>query len=85
MLSTYEVLRNGPYVRVIIPEVLPPDWRALREEVGGELEDGGVDRVSIVTPHFSYDRTDREALIELLHDLAREGVSTCIEWRDQDA
>lgn len=82
VLATYEVKRNGPYLRVVIPEVMPPDWEALRRDLVGELEEGGVTRVSIVTPHFSYDRTDREALSTFLQYLADERVDTCIEWRD---
>jgi len=83
MLSTYQLLRNGPYLRVVVPDVMPPDWGALRKDVLEELEEGGVDRVSIVTPHFFYDRADRESLMELFYDLYREGVAACIEWRDR--
>ncbi len=81
MLSTHKVQRNGPYLRIVIPDVLPPDWGALRQDVTRELEEGGIDRVTIVTPHFSYERNDREALIALFYDVSSE-VDTCIEWRD---
>ena len=82
MLSTHEVHRNGPYLRVIIPDVLPPDWGALRKDVKNELDEGGVDRVTIVTPHFSYDQRDRASLISFFYDVS-SGVDTCIEWRDR--
>jgi len=85
VLSTYEVKRDGPYLRVVIPEVLPPDWDALHRDLACELEEGGIERVSIVTPHFSYDRTDRDALTAFLQYLADEQVDICIEWRDQEA
>jgi hypothetical protein len=45
MRSTTEITCDGPYLRVFLPDVLPPDWEALRRELEPELEEGasGVD------------------------------------------
>jgi hypothetical protein len=80
VLPTYQVHRDGPYLRIVIPHILPPDWEALRKEVVEELQDDAVDRISIVTPRYSYDRPDREALEQLVRDLALQDAQTHIEW-----
>jgi hypothetical protein len=35
-----EILCDGPYLRVVLPDVLPPDWEALRRDLEPEIEEG---------------------------------------------
>ena len=72
MRSTHEISCDGPYVHVFLPDVLPPDWEALRRELEPELEEG-ASRVTLIvgrsagiqrTIHRcsnSSDRSDRPA------------------------
>jgi hypothetical protein len=50
MLETHELLRNGPYLRVALPEVLPPDWDSLESELDLEMGEGVVEKTTIVAP-----------------------------------
>jgi hypothetical protein len=44
---TTEISRDGPYIRVLLRDVLPPDWQALRRALEAELEEG-ANRVHLV-------------------------------------
>ena len=48
MRYTSEISRDGPYLRVLLPDVSPPDWEALRRELGPEVDEGATHVMLIV-------------------------------------
>lgn len=73
MRYTSEISRDGPYIRVLLPDVLPPDWEAIRRELKQELDEG-ASRVLFVLgecPDFTPQDT---ALVQLVSWLVGEGV-----------
>jgi thiosulfate dehydrogenase (quinone) large subunit len=75
----YELLRDGPYLRVVLPDVLPPDWRTLRREVGTEIDDG-ADRVVLVASDGVGSGSDGARLDEMVASLRNEGVDAFVVW-----
>ena len=33
-----ELMQDGPYLQVVLPDVLPPDWDALRRDVESAID-----------------------------------------------
>ena len=60
MFESYELRRNGPYLRVILPDVLPPDWTALARDL--ELDEG-VKSATLVTPHIDVADGDLDRIL----------------------
>ena len=81
MLDTCELRRNGPYLRVILPDVLPPDWRALTRDLELELDEG-VETAILVTPHIDAVNGDLDRLLQLSSMLIRQGVGVRLELRE---
>ena len=72
------VQTNGPYLRVVLPDV-GLTWDAVWQAVDFELEEG-VTRAEIVAPSYR----DDECLdcVRLLVDrLEARGVETIVEWQ----
>ena len=42
-----ELMQDGPYLQVVLPDVLPPDWDALRHDVESAIDDGAT-RVTVI-------------------------------------
>jgi hypothetical protein len=82
MLETYELLRNGPYLRVTLPEVLPPDWNALESDLDLELTEGVVERATIVAPYCRPPGLTVDAVLRLAGLFGRQGVRVWIERRE---
>ncbi|MGH2630404.1 MAG: hypothetical protein ACRDHI_07585 [Actinomycetota bacterium] len=72
-----EITRDGPYLRVLLPDVLPPDWDALRHELGWELDEG-VTRVTFVAGDGRPDDDGCPGFASVLASLADEGVETFV-------
>ena len=85
MLETHELLRNGPYLRVTLPEVLPPDWNSLERDLDLELGDGLVEKATIVTPWCSPPGLTVDTVLRLAGLFGRNGVRVWIERRDDAA
>ena len=85
MLETYELLRNGPYLRVTLPEVLPPDWNSLESDLDLELGEGVVERATIVAPCCGPPGLTVDAVLRLASLFGRHGVRVWIERRDAAA
>lgn len=81
MLESYELCRNGPYLRVILPDVLPPDWTALDRDLELELDEG-VERATVVTPRIDVSNGGLDRLLELSSTLIRQGVAVRLELRE---
>jgi hypothetical protein len=85
MLETHELLRNGPYLRVTLPEVLPPDWDSLESELDLEMGEGVVEKTTIVAPCCSPPGLTVDAALRLASFFGRRGVRVWIERRDDAA
>lgn len=84
MLESYELRRNGPYLRVILPDVLPPDWTKLTRDLELELDEG-VERATLVTPHIDAVGGDLDRLLQLSSMLIRQGVAVRLELREDES
>jgi len=75
--ATSCITSDGPYLHVLLRDVLPPDWEALRRELEPEIEEGATHvtfalaRSTAVTPH------DR-GLVELVESLRGSGIRTVV-------
>ena len=78
---SHELRRNGPYLRVILPDVLPPDWAALTRDLELELDEG-VEYATVVTPHIDVAGGDLDRILLLSSMLTRRGVSVRLELRE---
>jgi len=73
MHSTSCITSDGPYLHVLLRDVVPPDWEALRRRLEPEIEEGAkhvtfaLARSGIVTPHD-------EQLLELVDSLHESGI-----------
>jgi hypothetical protein len=59
MRDRYELTCDGPYVRVVLPDVLPPDWDALEREIDEEVEDGAT-KVMVMAANERSTRTSSD-------------------------
>ena len=77
----HEITHDGPYLRVVLPEVVPPDWEAVRRNVRFEIDEP-VTRATVVAPH---PRGDAEAheLRRLGYLIARSGAEVIFQWHDE--
>lgn len=78
MCEDLVVATNGPYLRVVLPD-LEPDWAAVRDVVDFELEEG-IDRAEVVAPCYP-DEEGLAGVRELAEHLERCGVETIVEWQ----
>ncbi len=82
MLETHELLRNGPYLRVMLPDVLPPDCDALERDLDLELGEGVVEKATIVAPYCAPPRLTVDAVLRVASFFGRHGVRVRIEPRE---
>jgi hypothetical protein len=83
MRDAYELTRDGPYVRVVLPDVLPPDWDALDHEIAVEVGDG-ANRIMVMAGDAGTLDTHGERLAALVSGLHAEGVDAVVVWQDED-
>ena len=79
MQSAYEINHDGPYLRIVLPDYLPPDWGALSQEVAFECDEP-VTRATVVSPHM-HTGSDSDALHQLVQRLERSGADVFVQWR----
>lgn len=85
MLETHELLRNGPYLRVMLPDILPPDWDALESDLDLELDEGVIGTATIVAPYHAPPGPIVDAVLRVASFFGRHGVRVRIEPRDDAA
>jgi hypothetical protein len=78
MCEDLVVVTNGPYLRVVLPD-LELDWAAVKRAVDFELEEG-IDRAEVVAPCYP-DADGLAGVRELAEYLERCGVETIVEWQ----
>lgn len=84
MLDAHELLRNGPYLRVTLPDVLPPDWDALESDLDLELDEGVVLKATIVAPCCAPPGSTVDAVLRVASFLGRQGVRVRVEARPDE-
>jgi hypothetical protein len=79
MGSTYEITHDGPYMRIVLPDFLPPHWESLRREVAFECDEP-VTRAVVVAPETMTTSgvCELDLVIELLEGA---GADVFVEWR----
>ena len=77
MMATHEVRRDGPYLQITLPDVLPADWGSLIHDVGVELEDG-AERAFINIPGAGLGTDDERRLRSFERFLEDQGVSVLV-------
>ncbi len=82
MIMQYEVQRNGPYVRVLVPDCAS-NWPRLEREVDDALEEG-VTIARIIAPR-PIGTGELKRVVALNNRLTEIGVVTTIEWRQSPA
>ena len=83
MRDAYELTRDGPYVRVVLPDVLPPDWDALGREIDDEVDDGAT-RVMLMAGDAGTLDVHGERLAVLVTGLEAEGIDAIVVWQDDE-
>ena len=77
MPTTSSITSDGPYLHVLLRDLVPPDWEALRRELEPEIEEGAtlvtfaLARTAAVTPRDPH-------LLELVDSLQGAGVETVV-------
>jgi hypothetical protein len=77
MRYTHEISSDGPYVHVFLPDVVPPDWEALRRELEPELDEG-ASRVTLIVGRCAGIECDDPSLLELVASLRSSGVQAVV-------
>ncbi len=76
-MNTSSITSDGPYLHVLLRDVVPPDWGALRRELAPEIEEGATHvtfalaRSAILTPRDPH-------LLELVDSLQEAGVEAVV-------
>jgi hypothetical protein len=79
----YELVRDGPYVSVILPDVLPPDWAAVKRDIESEIDDG-AERVMFMPGDARGDVYDL-GVQALVSGFEAEGIETIVIWQAEPA
>ena len=61
MRETTEITAIGPYVRVTLPDVLPPNWEELTRDLEPELDEGASLVTFVLGPCCGVDRDDHRS------------------------
>ena len=77
MDTSTDITYDGPYLHVLLRDVLPPDWDALRRELEREIE-CGARKVTIAIARSSDVSPRNPDLLDLRDRLQAIGVPTTI-------
>jgi len=77
METTTLITEDGPYLHVLLRDVLPPDWDELRRRLELEVEDGARSVTIAVSGHCAIPPSDSD-LLDLRDRLQAIGVPTMI-------
>ena len=72
-----ELMQDGPYLQVVLPDVLPPDWDALRRDVESAIDDG-ASRVTVIASDRLGLEADDDRLEAMVDTLKDEGVEVVV-------
>ena len=71
------ITSDGPYLHVVLPDVLPPDWDALSRDIEPELDEG-VTHVTFVLGHAAGVQPDDPHLLHLVDSLRASKVRAVV-------
>ncbi len=77
MQTTTRITSDGPYLHVLLPDVLPPDWAALRRELEPEIDEGAR-HVTFAIGRSTGVKADDLDLIDLVDSLREAGLEAVI-------
>ena len=77
MRSTSEISCDGPYLRVFLPDVLPPDWEELWRDLEPEIDEG-ISRVTFIVGQCAGITCDDPSLLDLVGSLQSSGVDAAV-------
>lgn len=77
MRDTAKISRDGPYIRVLLPDILPPDWDALERALESELEEGAT-RVQLVLGECAGCTPEDPAFVRLERWLRHAGIDVAV-------
>ena len=77
MRFTHEISTDGPYLHIYLPDVVPPNWEALRRELEPELEEG-ASRITLVVGPCAGVHVDDPSLLDLVGSLRSSGVQAVV-------
>ena len=66
-------------MRLTLPDVLPPDWDALESDLDLELEEGVVEKATVVAPRCAPPGPTVDAVLRIASFFGRQGVPVWIE------
>ena len=72
-----EMWSDGPYVRVLLPDVLPPDWEALRRDLEPEIAEGAT-RVLLIAGECAGFSPADPGLAALVGSLRDQGIEAIV-------
>jgi hypothetical protein len=72
-----ELMQDGPYLQVVLPDVVPPDWDALRRDVEFAIDEGAT-RVTVIASDRVGVETDDDRLEAMVDSLKDEGVEVVV-------
>lgn len=75
MHTTGHITADGPYLHVLLSDVLPPDWEALRRELEPEIEEGARHVTIVLGRSAGVEPADRH-LLDLVESLRATGLDT---------
>ena len=81
MRFDHEVVRDGPRIRVVLPDVLPPDWDGVERDLRSEIDDGAT-HIQVCAAAFNGRDEADDRLIMLTESFAGEGIDTVVIWSD---
>jgi hypothetical protein len=72
-----ELMQDGPYLQVVLPDVLPPDWDALRRDLESAIDDGATSVRVLASDRVGLEPDDDrlEAMVDRLKD---EGLEVLV-------
>ena len=77
MHATSRITADGPYLHVLLPDVLPPDWEALRKDLEPEIEEGAR-HVTFVLGRCTGVQPSDPNLIDLVASLRSTGLDAVV-------
>jgi hypothetical protein len=77
MQATSRITADGPYLHVLLPDVLPPDWEALRRDLEPEIEEGARHVTFVLGRRAGVEPSDLN-LIDLVASLRSSGLDTLV-------
>jgi hypothetical protein len=75
MHTTSRITTDGPYLHVLLQDVLPPDWEALRRDLEPEIDEG-VTHITFALGRAAGIAPDDPHLVELVGSLRTCGVES---------